>query len=236
MNRPSGRSDLNRPSGRSAELAQTCQHGANHEPAHLRLAPKAHFAFGRVDVHIHRRRITFKKYKRERVAPFRQRLMVALDQRVIERAAVDRPLIHKHDHLVPGRTSHAGPADQPMQAHPLPRRVDRHQRIGGLPTKNFRDALGERRALWRTKHRATVFDQRKRRARAREGVEPHALHNVRRLGLIGLEELAASRDRVEQVRHLDARAHGPATIAHVHKLAPVHQNLGPRIAPLLSRL
>ena len=236
MNRPSGRGDLGRPSGRSAELAQTCQYGANHEPAYLRLAPKAHFAFGRVDVHIHRRRITFKKYKRERVATFWQRLVVALDQRVIERAAIDRPLVHKHDHLVPGRTSHAGPADQPMQAHPLPRRVDRHQRIGGLPTKNFRNALGEGRTLWRTKYRATVFDQCERRARAREGVEPHALHNVRRLGLIGLEELAASRDRVEQVRHLHARAHGPAAIAHVHKLAPVHQNLGPRIASLLSRL
>ena len=98
-------------------------------------------------VHVDRRRIALEKHERERIAPLRQRLVIALDQRVVERAAVDRPLVDEHDHLVPRRAPHSRPADQAAQAQARLHRLERHERLRGLPAENLRDALGQRRCI-----------------------------------------------------------------------------------------
>ena len=75
------------------EFPQAVQHRPDDERAHLRLVAETHLALRRMHVHVDRRRIEFEEEKRQRIAPLRQRLMVALDQRVAERAAVHRPAV-----------------------------------------------------------------------------------------------------------------------------------------------
>ena len=149
---------LNRRCRRHRQFAQSLQHRPDHESPHLRFAAEAHFAFRRMHVHIDRRRIALEEDERERVAPLGQRLVVALDQRIVERAAVDRTCVHKHDHFVPRRAPRARPPDEPAQPLTRLRHLDRHERLGDLLAENLRDPLAERAALRRAKHHAPVLD------------------------------------------------------------------------------
>ena len=135
------------PRGRFDHLSQRLQHRPDHEAPHLGLAAEADFALGGMDVHVDRRRVALEKNERQRVASFRQRLAVALDQRVVERPAVDRPRVHEHDHFMPRRPTHAGPADQPRQPQTRLVASDRNERLCDLPAEDLRHPLVERAAL-----------------------------------------------------------------------------------------
>ena len=86
-----------------------------------------------------------------------------------------------------------------------------------------------RRAFRRAEDDAAVLDQRERRLRAGQRIEPHAVDDVRALGGVALEEFAPGRHGIEQLRDDDARAHRPAAVAHVHELAAVDEDLRARL-------
>jgi hypothetical protein len=187
-------------------------------------------------IHVHRRRIAFEENKRQGITAFRNRFVITLDQRVAQRAAVDRSLIYEYDHLVSRAPADSRPPDQPRQPHSRLVRVQRHQRFSRLPPKDFRDALRQGRAFRRTKNHAAIFDQRERGARARQGVEPHTLHDVRRFRLIRFEKFPAGRHGVKQMRDFDPRADRPPAIVHVNKFPAVHQYFRTDVRSCLARL
>ena len=186
----------NRPPGK---FPQPLENRANDERAHLRFVAKAHLALRRMHVHVDCRGIDLEEEKRQGIASLRERLMVTLDERVAERAAVNRPLIHKSDHLVPGGPPHPGPADESAQAQPGLRRFDHQQCLRHLPPENFRHALGRRRAFRRTEDYAPVLDQGERRLRTGERIQPYAMNNVRTLGGVALQKFAPRRHGVKEM-------------------------------------
>src|SRR5262245_34561666 len=104
-------------------------------------------------------------------------------------------------------------SNQAGQAEGLLRAFDRQKRFGNLPAKNLRDSFLERAALRRAENHPAVLDQGERRAGTRQRVESHAMHNMRRFGLIRLEKLTPRGHGVEEMRDLDARAHRTAAVA-----------------------
>ena len=187
-------------------------------------------------IHVHLGRLTFEENKRERVTAFRQGFVIALDQGIIECAAVHRPLVDEDHHFMPGRPPHSGSADQTTQAHAILLRLNRQQRFRRLPPKYFRDALCQRGTLRRAEYHAAVLNQGKRRLRTSQGVESDALDDMRRLGLIRFEKLSTRWHRVEQMGHHDSGADRSATIAHMQELATIDENLRADIAVGLPRL
>ncbi len=210
-------------------LAQRVEQRAHDERPHAGIVAEPHLAFRRMHVHVDRRRFDLEEEERQRIPALRQVLLVALDQRVRQRLRVDRTPVHERDHLVARAAAGTGFADQAGEPHPLARRLDGQQRLGGLASEDRGDTLQQRAARRRLEDRAPVLDERERHLRVRERVEPHALDDVRRLGRVALEELPPRRHRMEEVRHRDARAGRHAAVAHVHELAAVDEDLRARL-------
>ena len=57
-------------------------------------------------------------------------------------------------------------------------------------------------------------------------VEADQADDVGGFGLVGLQELESSRDRMEKIRYLDARAWRHAMVAAMDELAAIDRNLG----------
>ena len=74
-------------------------------------AMELHFAFGRMNVHVHRRRIDFLKQTTNRVTAFHQRIVITLDECVIDAAIFDGPAIDKNELAFARGAGNSGRAD-----------------------------------------------------------------------------------------------------------------------------
>ena len=214
---------------RLVEFAEALQHRPDHERAHLHLVAKTHLALRRMHVDVHRRRIEVEKEERQGVAPLRDRLVVAFNQRIAQRATVHRPLVHEGDHLVARGPSHPGASDQSPQPEPGLFQFHRQQRLRDLPPEYLRHPLGRRGAFGRTEDRAFVLNQRERRLRAGQRIKPHAMDDVRAFGGVTLEEFPPGRHGIEELRHHDPRADRPAAVADMQPTAPVDEDFRARL-------
>ena len=75
------------------EFQQGFPHGLRHQPPHLSFLVEFHLALGRMDIHIHRRRIDFQKQAADRITAFHQRRVIAFQQGKIQSAILHRPAV-----------------------------------------------------------------------------------------------------------------------------------------------
>ena len=80
--------------------------------ADFKFAVKFHLALGRMNVHVHRRRINFQEQAADRITAFHQRRVVAFDERVVEAAIFHRAAVDKTNWLVARRARNARRTDQ----------------------------------------------------------------------------------------------------------------------------
>ena len=93
--------------------------------AHGPFAMEFHLALGRVDVHVHLRRIDFQKQAANRIAVFHQRRVVALQQRKVYPAIFHRAAIDEDMLVSPAGPRDARRADQSPDAQRMRRRDGR---------------------------------------------------------------------------------------------------------------
>ena len=75
------------------EAQNRFSHSLGQQAAHLRFLVEFHLALGRMDVHVHRRRIQFEEQAAHGIPAFHQRGVIPLDQRVVEAAIFHRPAV-----------------------------------------------------------------------------------------------------------------------------------------------
>jgi hypothetical protein len=188
-----------------------------------------------VYVHVHRLRRQRQEEHRAGEAAARQEVAVHLHQGVLEHAVAHRAPIHEeadagHARAVPIGARHKAldlrpsllvlDAQQPLRlalsqhsGHPLQRVADRGPR--------------QRRAIVAVDVEVRL-GQRQRRA-------GQPVRDVSPLGLRRLEEFAPRRNRREEVRHLHARAHGPADGTGLGLLAAPDAQLEGFVGPPRAR-
>ena len=83
-------------SGRGVKVQKRFPNRLGQQLAHGPFAMEFHLALGRVDVHVHFRRIDFQKQTANRIAVFHQRGMIAFQQREIDAAIFHRPAVDEH--------------------------------------------------------------------------------------------------------------------------------------------
>ncbi len=98
------------------ESEKRLPHRLRHEPTHIGFAMKLHFAFGGMNVHVHRCGINFQKQTADRVTAFHQRGVVAFEQREVDATILDRATIHEDVLVIPRRAGHAGRTDETPNA------------------------------------------------------------------------------------------------------------------------
>ena len=209
-------------------LPQALQHGPDDKAPHQSLAAEAHLALCRMHVHVHLGGIEVKEEHRDRIAALGQRSRVGFDHRVVQRATIHRAAVDEHQHLVPRGAVDPGFADQPAEFETAVRTLEWQQVGRQLPAEDFRHPLAQGHTDGGLKQNAAVLDQGETRLRTGQSVEPHRLDDVRRLGGVAFQKLAAGRHRVEKVGYRDPRAGGQAALAHMHELAAVDEDLGAR--------
>ena len=94
------------------ELQQRLPHGLRDPLADGALVVELHLAFGGMDVHIDERGIDFEEQAADGVAAFHQRGVVALDEREVDAAILDRAAVDEDMLLVARRAGEAGCADE----------------------------------------------------------------------------------------------------------------------------
>ena len=70
--------------------------GLRDEFSNLKLAVKFHFALGGMDVHVHGGGINFQEQAADRIAALHQRVVIALDERIIDAAIFHGPAVDKN--------------------------------------------------------------------------------------------------------------------------------------------
>ena len=91
---------------------QRIMHGLGGEFPHFKFAVEFHLALGGMDVHVHGGGINFEKQTADRIAAFHQRVVIALDERIIDAAIFHRPAVHKNKLAVARRARDARRTDQ----------------------------------------------------------------------------------------------------------------------------
>ena len=91
-------------------------HGLRHEFPHFKFAVEFHLALGRVDVHVHGGGINFEEQAADRITAFHQRIMITLDQRVVDAAIFNGPAVDENELAVAGCPRDAGRTDQSPDA------------------------------------------------------------------------------------------------------------------------
>ena len=179
-----------------------------------------------MDVHVDPRRIHLQEDESQRVTSLRDQRVVALREREGHRTAVDRTTVDDRDEVLTRAAADARLAEQPTETH-AGSFEERHQRdlFGHLTAPDLTDAVQQGRVTRRAEDLAAVFAQQETDFRVGDGVEADEADDVRGLGLVGLQELQPGRDRVEKIRHLDARARRHAVITTMDELAAVDRDL-----------
>ena len=95
---------------------QRVMHGLRDEFSHFKFAVEFHLALGGMDVHVHGGGINFEKQAADRIAAFHQRVVIALDERVIDAAIFHRPAVDENELAVARRARNAGRTDQAPDA------------------------------------------------------------------------------------------------------------------------
>ena len=98
------------------ECQQRVAHGLGGESADLEFAVKFHLALGGMDVHVHGGGIDFDEQAADGIAAFHQRVMIALDERVVDAAIFHRAAVHEHKLAIAGRTGNARRTDESPNA------------------------------------------------------------------------------------------------------------------------
>ena len=88
-------------------------HGLRDELADFKLAVEFHLALGRMDVHVHGGGVNFEEQAADRIAAFHQRVVITLDEGVIDAAVFHRAAVDENELAVARRARDAGRADQP---------------------------------------------------------------------------------------------------------------------------
>jgi hypothetical protein len=77
------------------ESEQSASHRLSNKLPHGVFLPELDLAFGRMNVHVHFRRIDLYKHASHRIPPFHKGRVVALDYGKVQSAVLHRPPVHK---------------------------------------------------------------------------------------------------------------------------------------------
>ena len=154
---------------------------------------EAHFAFCRMDVHIHVSRVESNGQEGDRVLPFHEGGVVTLSQRVGDDPALNGTAIYKYELLAAGLPAYPSSTNPASHVYVSPIRNHFEQFFHKLGVVKVPNPIADRTRDWQLQQKPVVAHKGEANRRMRKGMQKKLVFDVSRFCRLGPQKFSACR-------------------------------------------